>query len=313
MERIAMSLLRGICQMPAYVAKEKGFFADEGLDVEVEIQPTAWMIPERLSDGSVHFGVVPWTRVAAESIEDGKLTLICGSGYEEAAVVVRAGLELDRVRTVAVPQQGGIKDLTAAALMRSLGWDDRKKLRLPSGDGAILTLVGQGADAAAMVEPYATMLQELGIGYVARRTGDLWPGAPGCSLATSRRLLRERPDLVRRVVGAFVRGSEWTALAPDEAADIGGAYIGVNPKFVRAALEHNRPNVEALANQEAMDRILDFMRDLGYIARRPTGYLELAYQRELTRAHGAAPAASAVPSGRRQLGSSHQRESRSVR
>ncbi|PYL71972.1 MAG: hypothetical protein DMF22_05515, partial [Verrucomicrobia bacterium] len=46
MERILMSLLRGICQMPAYVAKEKGFFFDEGLDVEIEIQPTAWMVPE---------------------------------------------------------------------------------------------------------------------------------------------------------------------------------------------------------------------------------------------------------------------------
>jgi ABC-type nitrate/sulfonate/bicarbonate transport system substrate-binding protein len=299
MERIAMSLLRGICQMPAYVAKEKGFFADVDLDVEIEVQPTAWMIPERLSEGRVHFGVVPWTRVAAESVEDGTLTLICGSGYEEAAVVVRMGLELDQVRTVAVPQPGGIKDLTAAALMRSLGWDDRKKIRLPSGDGAILTLIGEGADAAAMVEPYATMLQELGLGYVARRTGDLWPGAPGCSLATSRLLLRERPDLVGRVVAAFVRGSEWTALAPDEAADIGGAYIGVSPKFVRAALEHNRPNVEALANRAAMDRILDFMRDLGYIGRRPTDYVDLTHQREATRALHKTPMAAAVRSGRR--------------
>jgi hypothetical protein len=65
-------------------------------------------------------------------------------------IMVRSGLSLDQVRTVAVPQPGGIKDLTASVLMRSLGWDDRKKIRQPSGDGAILTLIGQGADAAAM-------------------------------------------------------------------------------------------------------------------------------------------------------------------
>jgi NitT/TauT family transport system substrate-binding protein len=280
MERVFLSLLRGICQIPAYVAKEKGFFADEGLEVEIEIQPTAWMVPERLRAGAVQFAVIPWTRVAAASARGDELMLICGSGYEEAAVVVRSGLRLDQVRTVAVPQPGGIKDLTASVLMRSLGWDDREKIRQPSGDGAILTLIGHGADAAAMVEPYATMLQELGIGFVARRTGDLWPGAPGCSLATSRGLLRDRPDLVRRVVTAYVRAGLWTDQATDEAAAIGGAYMGIGPKFVRAALDHNRPNVEALDNQDAMNRVLDFMKDLGYVAQRPTDYAELKYQRE---------------------------------
>jgi NitT/TauT family transport system substrate-binding protein len=283
MERVRFSLLRGICQLPAYVAKRKGFFADEGLDVEVEIQPTAWMVPERLHSGAVQFAVIPWTRVAAASAKGDDLMLICGSGYEEAAIVVRTGLTLDQVRTVAVPQPGGIKDLTASGLMRGLGWDDREKIRQPSGDGAILTFVGHGADAAAMVEPYATMLQELGLGYVARRTGDLWPGAPGCSLTTSRTLLQERPDFAQRAVTAFVRGSQWIDQAEDEAAEIGGAFIGVSPKFVRAALRHNRPNVEALDNQEAMLRVLDFMKDLGYVAQRPTDYADLRFQREAMR------------------------------
>jgi len=284
MERVFVSLLRGICQLPAYVAKRKGFFADEGLDVDVEIQPTAWMVPERLRSGAVQFAVIPWTRVAAASAKGDDLMLICGSGYEEAAIVVRTGLTLDQVRTVAVPQPGGIKDLTASGLMRGLGWDDREKVRQPSGDGAILTFVGHGADAAAMVEPYATMLQELGLGYVARRTGDLWPGAPGCSLTASRQLLRERPDLVQRAVTAFIRGSQWIDHAEDEAAEIGGAFIGVSPKFVRAALRHNRPNVEALDNQEAMHRVLDLMKDLGYVAQRPTDYADLRFQREAMRA-----------------------------
>jgi NitT/TauT family transport system substrate-binding protein len=293
MERVLMSLLRGICQMPAYVAKEKGFFDEEGLDVEIEIQPTAWMVPERLRSGTVQFAVIPWTRVAAASTRGDDLILICGGGCEEAAVVVRSGLELDQVRTVAVPQPGGIKDLTASGLMRSLGWDDRvKKIRQPSGDGAILTLIGHGADAAAMVEPYATMIQELGIGCVARRTGGLWPGAPRCTLATSRRLLRERPDLVKRVVTAFIRGSQWIDQASDDAAEIGGAYIGIDPEFVRAALKHNRPNVEALDNQEAMNRLLDFMKDLGYVAQRPTDYADLKYQREALQALRAVSASS---------------------
>ena len=51
------------------------------------------------------------------------------------------------------------------ALVRSRGLgdvykrqEDADRVRMPSGDGAILALVGQGADAASMIEPYATCL-----------------------------------------------------------------------------------------------------------------------------------------------------------
>lgn len=282
MDRIAMALLRGVCQMPAYVAKEQGLFAEQGIDARIEILPTAWVVPQRMESGDFQFAVMPWTRVATAAARGEDLVLICGSGFEEAAIVVRKGITLDEVRTLAVPQEGGIKDLTAHALVQSLGWSDRQKIRLPSGDGAILALVGQGADAASMVEPYATMMELLGIGTVVRRTGDLWPGAPGCSLTTSRRMIDERPDVVRRVVAAFVQGAEWTHQQPDEAATIAAGYIGVNERFIRGALTQNRPNVEALCNQGAMDQILDTMQQLGYLQFRPSDYLELRYLREVT-------------------------------
>ena len=47
------------------------------------------------------------------------------------------------------------------------------------------------------------------------------------------------------------------------AAEIGGAYIGVRPKFVRGVAKQNRPHLEALDNQEAMDCLFGLMRSLG--------------------------------------------------
>ena len=297
MERITLALLRGVCQLPAYVARERGLFAQQGIDARIEILPTAWVVPQRLERGQCHFAVMPWTRVAASAARGENLVLLCGSGCEEAAIVVRRGLSLDEVQTLAVPQEGGIKDLTAHALAQSLGWDDRKKVRLPSGDAAILTLVGQGADAASMVEPYATMLEELGMGKVFRRTGDLWPGAPGCSLATSRQICAERPDLVRRVVTAFVQGAQHAAREPDDAAAIGASYIGVHARFVRAALKNNQPNVEALFHRQAMEQILDVMLELGYLAQRPADYLELRYLSEALEVGPGTQAACAASDG----------------
>ena len=277
MQSVSFSLLRGVCQTPAYVAKERGFFADAGIDARVEIAPTAWVVPKRLAAGEVDFAVLPWTRVATAKSEDEDLVLLCGSGHEEAALVVRPDMQLSDVRRVAVPQEGGMKDLTAAGLMRSLGLGPEDALRLPSGDGAILAFVGQGAHAAVMIEPYATMLELLGMGTVVRRTGDVWPGAPGCSLATSRRLLEARPELVRAVVEVYARSAAHVCRDLDDAAAASASYIGVSVEILRKALGANRPEIRALYNREAMECVLDLMAELGYIGQRPTGYTELGF------------------------------------
>ena len=107
MERVNLALLRGVCQTPAYAAAECGFFRSRDLDVRIQVASTAWLVPEQMVDGRVDFAVIPWTRVAAASSRDEDLVLICGSGCEEAALVLRAGVTLDDVRSVAVPQEGG--------------------------------------------------------------------------------------------------------------------------------------------------------------------------------------------------------------
>ncbi len=38
--------------MPAYVACEKGFMGDEGLQADIEIAATAWLVPQKLASGN---------------------------------------------------------------------------------------------------------------------------------------------------------------------------------------------------------------------------------------------------------------------
>lgn len=275
MDKVLLYLLRGVCQLPGYVAYEKGFFLDNDLSLEIQILPTAWIIPEVLGADGNRFAVIPWTRVAAAV--DSKLVLLCGSGIEEAAVVLRSGLRPSEVRRVAVPVAGGMKDLTAMALLKDLGWSDAELCRQPSGDGAILALVGQAADAASMVEPYATMLEGLGIGKVIKRTGDIWPGAPGCSLSARTELVRENPDLLQRVVTAYVKGAQFVTANPQEAAGIGSRYVGVNAQFILEALQVNRPDPLAIRNEAPMQKILSLMKELGYLSNQPSNYTNMSF------------------------------------
>lgn len=277
MSKIQISVLRGICQTPTYVAYERGFFKELGLDVHLDVAATAWLVPQKLVTGESKFGVIPWTRVAAAEANDIPLVLLAGSGCEEAALVLRTGIKASEVKSVAVPQQGGMKDLTAMGLLETLGWEKAEKVRMPSGDGAILALVGAGADAASMIEPYATMLEEMGIGTVIKRTGDVWPGAPGCSLATSVALTEQDPETVQKVVDAFVRGARHVQQNPDDAAECAAKYIGMSAAFIRSALKRNLPNLDALRNQAAMDRVMTLMQELGYVSRRPQHFMNLSF------------------------------------
>src|SRR5688572_23145651 len=115
MPKLRLALLRGVCQMPAYAAHEEGFFSDEGLETEIEIAATAWLVPQRLNAGECQLAVIPWTRVAASPPRT--LVLLTGSGLDEAAIVLRNGVPETEVERVVVPLRGGIKDLTAMGLI----------------------------------------------------------------------------------------------------------------------------------------------------------------------------------------------------
>jgi ABC-type nitrate/sulfonate/bicarbonate transport system substrate-binding protein len=178
---------------------------------------------------------------------------------------------------VAVPKEGGIKDLTAMALIESLDWQDVELVRQPSGDGAIISFVGQGSDAASMVEPYATMMEELNIGSVIRRTGDIWKKAPGCSLATTIQMTEEKASLVQSVVNAHIKAVTFVQEEPDETAKIAARYIGISHHIIRNALRNNMPSVDAIRNKDAMQKILILMQKLGYIERIPSKYINLNF------------------------------------
>jgi len=128
-----------------------------------------------------------------------------------------------------------------------------------------------------MVEPYAAMLEHLGLGRVIQRTGDVWPGAPGCSLTTTSDIIRESPALVERMVGAYLRAARFVDNEPGESAEIASRFIGVSAAIIGKALAVNRPDPRAILNQDAMDRIIELMIKRGYLQVPPKAYKDLSY------------------------------------
>ena len=198
--------------MPGYVAYEKGFFKWQGLDVSCSVDPTAWVLADKLISGDISFGIVPWTRVVSARDRGDKLVIIAGSGYEETATVVRRDSNIKNLselkgKRISLPVEGGMKDLTSQALFKKhdITPEDTEILRLPSGDAAILALLSGRVDATTNVEPYATMAVELGIGKIIARGKDILPKVPGCSLTTTEHFLQNNPDVVLKFIKAILK------------------------------------------------------------------------------------------------------------
>ena len=90
------------------------------------------------------------------------------------------------------------------------------------------------------------------------------------------------PDLVRRMVAGFVRGTREVEDDPETSAKIAPPYIGVAANVIQRALHHNRPDVSALNNDAAMARVVNLMVELGYLSEAPSRrYKDLTFLREV--------------------------------
>jgi hypothetical protein len=135
-----------VCQLPACVAQDKGFLRDVGIDAQLSIAPTAWTVRQRV----VGKGISPLFRgrCGGRKSKANRLTLISGSGFEEAAIVRarwhdrRAGLGTGG------PERRGIKDLAVIALIQRLGWEYANIVRSNPAMGRSSPSWAKGADAA---------------------------------------------------------------------------------------------------------------------------------------------------------------------
>ncbi len=269
---INIGLIRGVCQMPAYIAHEKGFFKELGLDISYSINPAAWVLPTKLISGEISFGIIPWTRTVSARDNGDDMVVIAGSGYEEAATVVRRDSGITRLselkgKRISLPAEGGMKDLTSQALFKKydITPENTEIIRLPSGDAAMLSLLSGRADATTNVEPYATMAVKLGIGKVIARGKDVLPKTPGCSITTTNEFIQDHPEMTLNFLKAILKAEEFCNKEAVEAAEISSKYTGISAEIIREALKYNQPRIDITGSIDAMMRIVRLMKELRYI------------------------------------------------
>ncbi|MGZ8480361.1 MAG: ABC transporter substrate-binding protein, partial [Candidatus Binatia bacterium] len=201
---------RSNTSVPYYVAVSKGFFRDEGMDVEI-IQANPRLGVMALMNGDVSFtGTFVSTVRGILSGFPMKIVLVAfkkGVYYLIAHPSVKDVQDL-RGKKLGVSSLRGADHLVAEELLRSKGLNPALMQPVVLGDTSVrLQSVITGAvEVTTLSPPHDLMAQKAGVKVLA---GPPEIGMPASGMITSERLIKENPAFVRRGVRAILRANRF--------------------------------------------------------------------------------------------------------
>lgn len=249
-------------------AKALGFFADEGLDVELSREASWATIRDKVAVGALDGAHMLAPMVLAQSLGIGSeatpMIAPLALAADGAAITLSTRLGLGAgpsavglAELVARRREMGSSPLTFSVVfpfsthnyllrlwMAQAGLDPDRDVRIvvaPPPRMAEL-LAGGVIEGFCVGEPWSAVAVDAGVGVVAARAAAIAPRAPDKVFATTRAWAGENPEALQALLRALLRGLEW-ADAPENRKTLATllaepAHIGVPADVIAAGLRH---------------------------------------------------------------------------
>ena len=213
-----IGVLRLSSSAPVFIAQDKGYFRDAGLEVELKFFDAAQPIAVAVTSGDVDFGVTAFTAGLYNLAGKGTLKVIGGMSREKAGYPLigyfasnnayAAGLKTPKDlagKRIAVTQVGSSFHYSLGLLADKYGFKlgDVKVLPLQSLSIAAAALKGETVDAALLPVSTARTLMDADGAKLLGWVGDETPWQLGAVFAAPK-TLAEKP-LVTKFLGALAR------------------------------------------------------------------------------------------------------------
>ncbi len=208
---------------PVYLAVERGYFAEEGLDVEpIRIQAAAEAIP-LLATGGLEVASGAAAAALYNAVARGadvRIVLEVGGtlpGFPHYVLAVRKDLvdsgavrdwaDLRGLRIANTGQGNGLHRGIDLALAR--GGLTLADIEMPilSPPDMLSAFANHAIDAAALFEPYATVGEEQGVLVRWKRSDEIAASIPGGVLLYSPAFIDAQREAAQRFVDAYLRGT----------------------------------------------------------------------------------------------------------
>jgi NitT/TauT family transport system substrate-binding protein len=260
--------------LASFVAKEKGFFAKNGLDVTLRRMPTGSTIPAALFADSLQVGTLTAPIFLSANESGIELVVVAGASLQSnanptAGVVARAesGIRApaDFVgKKVGTPGVNGSQDLLFKKWLKNnnVDWKSVTYIDVPFPQMGDMMKGGQ-IDAALPVEPFVGRIVGTNAGYlVAHYPVQVADNYLESFYAVSKKWAEANAAAVKGFRAAIGEAVAYTKSNPDEAKKTQIAYLGL-PEAVVARLPLATYTVEVTPAQ--IDFWVEITRELGYI------------------------------------------------
>src|SRR3984885_14236311 len=212
-----VGVLRLSSSAPVFIAQDKGYFRDAGLDVELKFFDAAQPIAVATTSGDIDFGITAFTAGLYNLAGKGTLKVIGGMSREKAGYPLigyfasnnayAAGLKTPKDlagKRIAVTQVGSSFHYSLGLLADKYGFklSDVKVLPLQSLSNAAAALKGETVDAALLPVSTARTLMDADGAKLLGWVGDETPWQLGAVFASTR-ILADKV-LVTKLLGALV-------------------------------------------------------------------------------------------------------------
>jgi NitT/TauT family transport system substrate-binding protein len=255
---IGLGYIPDIQFAPFYVAKERGYFREEGLDVEFR-QGFETDVLKLLGTGALNFGVVGGDELMIARSQGVPIVYVTTWFQKYPITVValeganiRTAADL-KGRTIGIPGRFGATYVGLRALLDSAGLKESDVQLREIGFTQVQALTTKQVDAVvgyANNEP--VQLRALGQAITTINVYDAVDLVAN-GLVTDEKTLKENPELVRSVSRAMVRGIQDVVANPDEAVSLCIPYIPGSAEKraqLRAVLDATLPLFQSQATAQ---------------------------------------------------------------
>ena len=218
MEKITMAeVAHTVFYAPMYVAIEKGYFEENGIDINLVLANGADKVTAAVLSGDVQIGfsgseatIYVYNGGEKDYLKTfSQLTQKDGSFIVSREKIDNFTLDDLKGKTVIGGRAGGMPEMTFEYALKQNGIDPRNDLDIdtsvafPAMGGAFIS--GQG-DFVTLFEPTASQVEKQGYGYVVESVGKLGGNVPYTSFSARKSFIKENKELIKSFDKAIQKG-----------------------------------------------------------------------------------------------------------